>query len=124
MIACDTSSLIAYWGDESGDDVAAVEECLQQNAMVLPPVVLSEILSDPALPKALSLWLKQCPLLEPTEGYWERAGLLRARILSRGLKSRLADAFIAQICIDHGVRLITRDKDFRHYVKWGALKLL
>ncbi|PJB33579.1 MAG: hypothetical protein CO107_15405, partial [Deltaproteobacteria bacterium CG_4_9_14_3_um_filter_51_14] len=58
------------------------------------------------------------------EGIWERAGALRAKILAHGLKSRLADALIAQVCIDHRCPLITRDRDFRHYARWGGLQLI
>ena len=67
--------------------------------------------------------LKDLPLLEITEGYWERAGALRARILSQKLKAKLADTLIAQSCLDHDVALVTRDGDFRHFAARG-LKLL
>jgi predicted nucleic acid-binding protein len=56
-------------------------------------------------------------------GFWERTGLLRSKILKRGLRGRLADTLIAQSCIDHGVPLLTRDRDFRHFAKYGALRL-
>ncbi len=58
------------------------------------------------------------------DGFWERAGLLRARIISGRRKARLADALIAQTCLDHDVPLITRDRDFRHFARVSALKLL
>ena len=67
--------------------------------------------------------LLQLPLLDLTEGYWERTGLLRAQVISRGRKARLADALIAQSCIDYSVALITRDNDFRNFVRSG-LKLV
>lgn len=123
MIACDTSSLIAYFAGEGGEDVAAVAECLRQNAMLLPAVVLTEILSDPHLPRELSVLLRQIPLIPLQDGYWIRAGELRSRLLARKLKSRVADALIAQSCLDADISLITRDRDFRHYVKHGGLKL-
>jgi hypothetical protein len=53
------------------------------------------------------------PRLEPLPDYSQRAGLLRAKLLTRKHRARLADALIAQSCIDHGVRLVTRDADFR-----------
>lgn len=123
MIAIDTSSLVAYFQGDAAADVMAIEECLRQNAGVLPPPVLSEILSDPHLPKSLVVLIKKIPLLELSVGLWERTGSLRAKVIGKGLKSRLADALIAQLCIDHDVSLITRDRDFRHYVKLGGLKL-
>jgi predicted nucleic acid-binding protein len=35
----------------------------------------------------------------------------------------LADALIAQSCIDHEISLIARDGDFRHFAKHCGLKL-
>jgi predicted nucleic acid-binding protein len=66
---------------------------------------------------------QELPLLEPTPGFWERAGLLRASIVARRHKARLADTLIAQTCIDHGVPLVTRDLDFRHFVGAGLTLL-
>lgn len=33
-------------------------------------------------------------------------------VLKQNRKARLADSLIAQICIDHNMPLMTRDKDF------------
>jgi predicted nucleic acid-binding protein len=35
----------------------------------------------------------------------------------------LGDTLIAQSCIDYGAALITRDKDFEAYQRYGKLKL-
>jgi predicted nucleic acid-binding protein len=60
--------------------------------------------------------------LEP--GYWQRAGLLRARVLSKRRKARLGDALIAQTCLDRGIALLTRDKDFRAFADAARLALV
>jgi predicted nucleic acid-binding protein len=39
------------------------------------------------------------------------------------LKAKVADALIAQSCIDHDVALITRDRGFRHFAKHCGLRL-
>jgi predicted nucleic acid-binding protein len=44
-------------------------------------------------------------------------------LITKGFKARLADALIAQACIDSDVALITRDRDFRHFAKHCGLKL-
>lgn len=124
MIATDSSSLIAYFDGEKGADVDLVETILEQRQMVLPPVVLSELLSDPKVSKDVKDLFQQIPLLTVTEGYWERVGLLRAKLLAKGLKARLADSLISQSCLDHSVPLITRDPDFRHFSRLAGLKLL
>lgn len=123
MIAIDTSSLIAYLSGETGEDVAAIETALEERQVCLPPVVLTELLSDPKLPKRVVALFHELPLLSVSEGYWERAGRLRARIVSAGRRARLADALIAQSCLEHGVSLITRDTDFRLFARLGGLRL-
>src|SRR6266545_4693280 len=57
LIAIDSSSWIAYLAGEKGDDVEAVEASLAARQVCLPPVVLTEILSDSKLPEdVLSLF--------------------------------------------------------------------
>jgi predicted nucleic acid-binding protein len=125
VIAVDTSSWIAFFSDREppGDDTALVESALADHQACLPPVVVTELLSDPKLPRGLAGLLSQLPVLVPDAGFWERAGLLRAKLIARRRRARLADALIAQACIDHGVRLVTRDDDFRHFARIGGLRL-
>jgi predicted nucleic acid-binding protein len=123
VIAIDTSSFIAYLSGSAGIDVEAVGLALAHRQAVLPPVVLSELLSDSKLPQAVKALFVGLPMLPVSEGYWERAGLLRARVLARGRKARLADSLIAQSCLDHEIELVTRDTDFRHFAGAVGLKL-
>ena len=123
MIALDTSSLVHYLAGSAGRDVDAVEVALTDSQACLPPVVLSEILSDPKLPSGLEKIVLRIPQLEVTAGFWERAGRLRARVIATGHKAKLADTLIAQSCLDHGAALITRDSDFAHFSRAG-LRLL
>ena len=124
MIAIDTSSFVAYLAGEHGRDVEATAVALEHHQAVLPPVVLSELLSDPGLPASIRELFVQLPLLEVTEGYWERTGLLRSRLLRQGRRARLADALIAQSCLDHEVELVTRDRDCQHFATEAGLRLL
>jgi predicted nucleic acid-binding protein len=124
MLAVDSSSLIPYLAGEQGADVDAVDMALQSKQAALPPVVLCELLSDPKLPARVIRALKRFPLLSLGEGFWERAGLLRAKVIAQGRKARLADALIAQTCLDHDLPLITRDRDFHHFAHISNLKLL
>jgi len=124
VIALDTSSLVAYLGGAAGDDVEMVATALDHRQAVLPPVVLTEILSDPKLSSDARSALLDLPLLDPMAGYWERAGLLRSAVLSRGRKARVADALIAQSCLDASVPLVTRDRDFRQFARIAGLVLL
>src|SRR5262249_28348553 len=123
-IAADSSSLIAHLSGDRGDDVAILDNTLADHLLVLPPVVLTELLSDPKLPQFVADFLKALPVLEIHSGYWERAGLLRSKVLSKGRKARLANALIAQSCLDHDMPLIIRDRDFRVFATFAGLKLL
>ncbi|OGQ08245.1 MAG: hypothetical protein A3G32_08895 [Deltaproteobacteria bacterium RIFCSPLOWO2_12_FULL_40_28] len=124
MIAVDTSSFVAYLDGEKRPDTDAVEMALQQKLVVFPPVVLTELLSDPKLPLSIKKTFQEIPILPTLEGYWERAGLLRSKILSHGCKARLADTLITQSCLDHDIPLIAHDSDFRHFVQFASLKRL
>ena len=124
MIAGDTSSLISYFGGEKGKDVSLIDNALEDGLLVLPPPVLSELLSDPAIPGALEKRLKSFPILAEMEGFWERAGILRRSLLKKGKKARLADSLICQFCLDHNVPLITRDEDFFNFREVSNLILL
>lgn len=86
--------------------------------------MLTEVLSNPKLPAAVARTLTQLPLIEIQFGYWERAGALRSQVLAKRRKARLGDALIAQSCIDRGIPLITRDRDFRVFAEAEGLDLL
>lgn len=125
MIAADTSAIIAYLGAGNlrEPDIARLEEALQERELVLPAVVLTEALSNRQTASFAWPILRDVPLLDIVEGYWERAGASRAKLLQKGLKAALADTLIAQACIDADAPLITRDKDFRHFAQHCGLKL-
>ncbi|HEY7056564.1 MAG TPA: PIN domain-containing protein [Vicinamibacterales bacterium] len=124
MIAVDTSSMAAFLEGADGDDADVVASALDHQQLVLPPVVLTELLSDPALSASVRDLLANLPLLNIEPGYWARAGQLRAKILKTSRKARVADALIAQSCLDQGVPLVTRDRDFRHFARTAGLALL
>lgn len=123
MIAIDSSSFIAYLHGSTGPDVEATDVALAHRQAVLPPAVLTELLSDPGLSADVRALLASLPMLEVVDGYWERAGLLRARVLARRRRARLADTLIAQACLDHDVELVARDPDFAPFASIAGLKL-
>jgi len=124
MICLDTSSLIAFLEGGTGGDVETVDKALQDQTGAIAPVTLAELLSDPELPRTLRETILNLPVLPATEGYWERAGLLRAKVLRTGHKAKLADTLIVQSCLDYRIALVTRDKDFRIFHRFSGLKLL
>lgn len=124
MIAADTSSMIAFLEGQDGDDVDLVQSALDHQQLSLPPVVLTELLSDPAISRTVRSLLAGLPLLQVEPGYWERAGALRASVLKQKKKARVADALIAQSCLDQSTPLVTRDRTFRHFAAIVGLPLL
>lgn len=124
MIAADTSSMVAFLQGDPGEDADLIQSALDHQQLSLPPVVLTELLSDPALPRAVRTLLAGLPILELEPGFWERAGVLRAAVLKKKKKARTADALIAQSCLDQSTPLVTRDRDSRHFAAAAGLPLL
>jgi predicted nucleic acid-binding protein len=124
MIAADTSTWIAFFKGESGRDTDLLDTALRDRQVVMAPVVLTELLSDPHLAEDVLDTLAKIPMLEIETGYWQRAGVLRAKVLSKRQKARLGDALIAQSCLDSRTELITRDRDFRAFASAAGLTVL
>ena len=123
MIAVDTSSLRRFLEGETGRDVDLVRDAMAHGRAILPPVVLCEALSDPSIPSELVEDIAALPVLDLLDGYWRRAGQLRALLIKRSHKAKLADVLVAQSCIDHHLPLVTFDGDFRHYTRSGLVLL-
>jgi predicted nucleic acid-binding protein len=124
MIAADTSTWIAYLEGEAGEDVELLDRALAEGQVVLPAPVLTEFLSDPGIAPSVVADLLELPLLEPADGFWVRAGRLRAQVLAGKRKARLGDALIAQLCLEQGIKLITRDRDFQAFAEASDLDLV
>jgi predicted nucleic acid-binding protein len=124
MIAADTSAWISFFEGGEGDDVVALTRALEARQVVMPPPVLTELLSDPELSPSVAQTLLEVPLVPLKDGFWYRAGTLRSRALARKRKARLGDALIAQCCIDANIPLITRDADFKGFAETLKLSLL
>ena len=124
MLCIDTSSMIAYLEGGTGDDVDLVDRALSDGVAAVAPVTVSELLSDPRLGADARSAILALPMFSIGEGFWERAGLLRAKLLRHGRKAPLADVLIAQCCLDHDASLVTRDGDFEAFGKLTGLRVL
>jgi|SRR5579872_4196499 len=124
MITADTSTWVSFLDGDSGDDVLLLKKALRTHQLSMLPVVLTELLSDPNLPPAVAASFTDLPLVEIESGFWQRAGALRAKVLVKRRRARLADSLISQLCLDAGVSLITRDRDFRSFAEVSSLSLL
>ena len=124
MIAADTSTWVAYLQGDAGNDTLFLDRALADRQVVMVPVVLTELLSDPNLDSNVVATLGELPMASIASGYWERAGLLRAKVLNKRRGARLGDALIAQFCIDRDISLLTRDRDFRAFSESAGFTLL
>ena len=124
MIAADTSTWIAFLRGSAGKDVELLDQALESRWVLMVPAVLTELLSDPKLPRDVARYLAELPLVEVQSGYWERAGALRAKVLAKRRKARLGDALIAQSCVDRGIPLLARDRDFRAFAESANLDVV
>src|SRR5258708_9204648 len=124
MIAADTSTWIAFLEGETGGAAQLLAKGLAERQVVMIPVVLTELLSDPGLHSGVAETLTEIPMIEIEAGYWQRAGALRAKVLSSRRRARLGDALIAQSCVDRDIPLLTRDKDFRAFLDAARLSLV
>ena len=123
-MAADTSTWIAFFQGEDGKDVEMLDRGLKDRQVLMSPPVLTELLSDPKIASDVSNTLSELPLIEIRPGFWNRAGVLRANVLAQRRKARLGDSLIAQSCIDAGIPLLTRDRDFRAFAEAASLDIL
>ena len=93
MIAVDSSTLIAYLQKDISRDTEILQRAILEDAVALCPLVITEMTSI-LLDAAARELLKKFPRLEFKEGFWERAGESRYRLIGKKLKARVADAVI------------------------------
>jgi hypothetical protein len=123
MIASDTNLLVALIKGEKSFEVEKLTAAIQGGNLALPPIVITEILSDPAPSRNLRAILSNLEILPVLDGFWARAGETRSTLFKAGLRTKTADTLLAQSCIDHDVPLMTRDRDFQRFAKHCGLRL-
>ncbi len=101
-----------------------LEEHLETRSIILSPVVVAELFSNPGFSEAQRRLILNLPVIQLRPGFWQRAGMTRATLLRRRYRPKLADTLIAQSCIDAAVPLLTRDRDFLPFAQHASLKLI
>ncbi len=123
MIAVDTSVIIPPLAGATYPETDRLAEWLALDQATITPVTLTELLSDPSGSAASADALTGLAVLSLREGYWERAGLHRASVRRAKRKAAMADALVAQACLDHDLPLLTRDTDSQSFAEIPGLKL-
>jgi predicted nucleic acid-binding protein len=124
LIVADSSVLIPWAEGNPTEKTKLVRFHIKQKTLFVAPVSITELLSTRDVRPVIRMVTEMLDVLEMRDGYWERAGLLRGKCLAAGRRARLADALIAQACLDEDLPLLTNDGDFEVFQLNGGLKLV
>ena len=119
----DTSVLIAYF---NGADIAPLEAAIDDGNLVIPPIVVSELISGAQSTRdraAIGELLQDTPVHATPLEHWIAVGELRRELRRRGVEVSTPDAHIAQCALDRDAVLITRDAIFRKIAGHISLRL-
>lgn len=108
---------------EAGALIRALES---GEAVFTTGLVLQEILQGFAGPKSrdqIVARFSALPLVVPDRDDHIHAAALRNHCRRKGVQIGTIDALLAQLCIRHGLTMLTADADFRHVAKHAALKV-
>jgi predicted nucleic acid-binding protein len=108
-------------------EVQALVRALEAGEPILTTgLVLQELLQGFAGPKQRGVLLDRfaaLPLLVPDREDHIEAADLRNRCRRKGVQIGTIDALLAQLCIAHGLTLLTTDADFSRGAHMSALKV-
>jgi predicted nucleic acid-binding protein len=107
--------------------VAALIEALESETPVLTTgLVLQELLQGFAGPKSREAILTRfaaIPMINPDREDHIEAAELRTRCRRRGLQVGTIDALLAQLCLRHGLTMLTVDRDFERIASLSELRV-
>jgi len=110
----------------SGAARALVRTIESGETLLTTGLVLQELLQGFSGPKNRDQILDRfssVPLLVPDRDDHVRAAELRNRCRRNGVQVGTIDALLAQLCIRHGLTMLTADKDFGRIADHSSLKL-
>lgn len=76
MIAADTSTIVAFLQGENAADTRLLKQAIDDEILILPPVVIAELFSSPKLSKDAKATLPEIPTIPIKLDYWAKAGQL------------------------------------------------
>lgn len=108
-------------------EVQALIRAIEAGELILTTgLVLQELLQGFSGPKARTEILDRfaaIPLVVPDRTDHIEAAALRNRCRRAGIQAGTIDALLAQLCLRHGLTMLSTDDDFRHIAGQCALKL-
>jgi hypothetical protein len=112
---------------EQAPEVRVLVRTLEIRELVVTTgLVLQELLQGFGGPKARAQILDRfqaLPLIAPDRQDHVAAADLRNLCRRNGVQVKTVDVLLAQLCIRHGLTMLTADADFRHMAKHCALRI-
>ena len=112
---------------ERSSQVAFLRTALEgAQQIICTGLVLQELLqgfSGPSARDSLIERFASLPFINPDRQDHIDAASLRNHCRQNGIQLGTIDALLAQLCIRHGLVLLSADKDFTHAAKYCALQL-
>ena len=114
-------------GEASAVQVEALREALEgEEIVVTTGLILQELLqgfAGPRYPKQIVEQFAVLPFISPDRQDHIAAAALRNACRRAGVQIGTIDALLAQLCIRHGLTLLTTDSDFAHAAMHCPLKV-
>jgi predicted nucleic acid-binding protein len=114
-------------GPSSASQVAALLKAIENGEPILTTgLVLQELLQGFSAPKAREQIVDRfsaLPLLVPDRADHVEAAALRNTCRRHGVQIGTIDALFAQLCIRHGLLMLSSDRDFQGAANHCALRL-
>ncbi len=109
-------------------EIILLDKCLERGDLVVTTgIVLQELLQGFQGPSQAQRIVKEfslLPVIAPEIEDHVAAAALRNHCRRRGVQVGTIDALLARLCIRHGLRLLTADKDFEGMSRHCSLALL
>ncbi len=110
----------------NGRSVPALDLALAEELLIVPPLVISELVSGATRAKETAAIAELLPILKLHETnlrHWIAVGDLRRDLAAHGVNLTIPDAHVAQCAIDLDATLITGDKVFDIVSRYIPLRL-
>ena len=108
-------------------EVIRLKHALQGDTIFSTGLILQELLQGFNGPKAKKKIIEifaRLPLITPERKDHIEAADLKIKLRQKGVQTGTIDVLLAQLCIRHGLSLLSKDKDFVHIGRHTPLALI
>ncbi len=113
--------------DGKSREVERLRAALQgEDAVFTTGLILQELLQGFSAPKSRNAILKTfaaLPFILPERKDHAEAAALKFRLRQKGVQAGTIDVLLAQLCLRHGLCILTKDADFGHMARFAPLLL-